>query len=143
MIRYWLIGCGLVAAAFMALPVENTAELKNYGVKDRSVGATLTSHVANIVLEGEGYARVSPLVPYVVECSAMFGIPANVLLAILYEEAVHRKPVDIQTFGVAQLGVGELEIQGLPPDPRLYEDDRFSVWILATDGLPSDCNHSA
>jgi hypothetical protein len=49
----------------------------------------------------------------------------------LYEEAVHRKPVDLQTFGVAQIGVGELLQQGLPPDPDLLNNNRFSVWILA------------
>lgn len=115
----------------MTLPVEKTTELKNFGVKDRSIGAVLTSEVADAILEDEGYDRVWPLVPYVKECAETFVIPANVLLAILYEEAIHRKPIDVHTFGVAQLGIGELEIQGLPPDANLYSDDRFSVWILA------------
>jgi hypothetical protein len=51
-------------------------------------------------------------------------------LAVLYEEALHRKPIDIETHGAAQLGVGELTAQGLPPDVSLLENDRFAVWLL-------------
>jgi len=106
-------------------------ELQNYGVKGRSHIGSITSSLADGVMSRRGYNQVAELVPYVKECEEVFGIPANVLLAILYEEAVHRKPVDLQTFGVAQIGVGELLAQGLPPDPALLENDEFSVWMLA------------
>jgi hypothetical protein len=121
---------GLVLTLFTIPMGFGKGELSNYGVKERSVGGTLTGKVAKKVLSERSYERVELLVPYVKECSKIYNIPANVLLAILYEEEVHRKPVDIQTFGVAQLGVGELVIQGLPPDATLYDNDRFSVWIL-------------
>lgn len=130
-IRYWLFGLAALSVTLGTIPTSTTTDLKNYGVKDRSVGATLTSKVADRILSEQGYDRVAPLVPYVKECSKTFNIPSNVLLAILYEEAIHRKPIDVQTFGVAQLGVGELQIQGLPPDTNLYSNDRFSVWMLA------------
>ncbi len=130
-IRYWLFGLGLLGVLLGTMPLETTSELKNFGVRDRSVGATLTSKVADRILSEQGYDRVALLVPYVKECSKIFNIPSNVLLAILYEEAIHRKPIDVQTFGVAQLGVGELVAQGLPPDMTLYGNDRFSVWMLA------------
>lgn len=106
-------------------------QLANYGVRNRSVGGTLTSKVADHVLAENAYGAVANLVPYVKETAEVFNIPANVLLAILYEEAAHRKPIDVNTFGVAQLGLGELMEQGLPPDPDLYSNDRFSVWMLA------------
>jgi hypothetical protein len=115
-----------------ALPVSfGKGELDNYGVKKRSVGGTLTSNVADRVLADMAYDRVRQLVPFVRESSAATGVPPNILLAVLFEEATHRKPADIQTFGVAQLGVGELTAQGLPPDPSLLENDRLSVWVLA------------
>jgi hypothetical protein len=131
MIRYWVVGLVLLAAGLLTLPVEKTTELKNYGVRERSVGGTLTSEVADKIFVNKGYEEVSRLVPYVKECSKVFDLPPEILLAILYEEAVHRKPVDLQTFGVAQIGVGELLQQGLPPDPDLLNNNRFSVWILA------------
>ncbi len=131
MIRYWVVGLVLLAAGLLTLPVEKTTELKNYGVKDRSVGGAFTSRVADKILVNKGYEEVSRLVPFVKEAAGVFELPPEILLAILYEEAVHRKPVDLQTFGVAQLGVGELVAQGLPPDMTLYGNDRFSVWMLA------------
>ena len=124
----------LLAGLFFGLlniPIQTENPHVNRNVHNRSVGATLTSKVADRVLAESGYSRVESLVPYVKECEAIFNIPANVLLAILYEEATHRKPIDVQTFGVAQLGVGELAEQGLPPDPDLYLNDRFSVWMLS------------
>lgn len=131
MIRYWFVGLILLAAGLLTLPVERSTELKNYGVKDRSVGGAFTSSVADKVFVNKGYEEVSRLVPYVKECAEVFQLPPETLMAVLYEEAVHRKPVDLQTFGVAQIGVGELLQQGLPPDPALLENDRFSVWVLA------------
>lgn len=119
-------------AGFLLYPSSTQQpQLANYGVRNRSVGATLTSKVADRVLAENAYAAVTNLVPYARESAAVFNIPANVLLAILYEEAAHRKPFDVHTFGVAQLGLGELVAQGLPPDPDLYSNDRFSVWMLA------------
>lgn len=124
------IGIGILT--ILSIPKERTEPpLSNHGVRNRSVGATLTSKVADRILSEQGYDRVAMLVPYVKECSKTFNIPSNVLLAILYEEAIHRKPLDVRTFGVAQLGVGELQIQGLPPDANLYNNDRFSVWMLS------------
>jgi len=121
-----------VALITLGQPSERgKPELVNYGVKSRSIGGTLTSKVANTVLADNGYRRVASLVPYTQECEKVFNIPASIILAILYEEATHRKPIDIKTFGVAQLGVGELLVQGLPPDSTLYSNDRFSVWMLA------------
>ena len=112
-------------------PRKSEGNLKNFGVKERSKAGEVVSKVADKVLSESGYDLVRPLVPYVKECEQEFGVPANVLLAILYEEAVHRKPVDLRTFGVAQLGVGELVAQGLPPDSSLLTNDRLSVWLLA------------
>lgn len=131
MTRYWVLGLVLLAAGLLTLPVERTTELKNYGVKDRSVGGAFTSRVADKIFVNKGYEEVSRLVPFVKEAAGVFDLPPEILLAILYEEAVHRKPVDLQTFGVAQIGVGELLQQGLPPDPELLNDNRLSVWILA------------
>jgi len=119
-------------AGFLLYPSSRQQpHLANYGVRNRSVGGVLTSKVADRVLAENAYSAVTNLVPYAKETELVFNIPANVLLAILYEEAAHRKPIDVNTFGVAQLGLGELAIQGLPPDPHLYDNDRFSVWMLA------------
>jgi hypothetical protein len=115
-----------------SIPISvKKGDLSNYGVKERSIGGTLTSKVADRILADKAYSQVELLVPFVKECAKEYNIPENVLLAILFEEALHRKPIDVQTFGVAQLGVGELVIQGLPPDSNLYSNDRFSVWMLA------------
>jgi len=40
--------------------------------------------------------------------------------------------VDVRTFGVAQLGLKELMIQGLPPRKELLDDDEVSVWLLTS-----------
>ena len=130
-IRYWLFGLGLLGVVLGTMPLETTSELKNYGVRDRSIGGTLTSQVASEILSEKGYQTASRLTPYVKEAATLYELPPEILLAILYEEAVHRKPVDIETFGVAQIGLGELVVQGLPPDARLLSNDRLSVWVLA------------
>lgn len=130
-ISYLLALAALLTGVLLYPSSTQQPQLANYGVRNRSIGGALTSDVADRVLSENGYSRVASLVPYVKECAAIFNIPSNVLLAILYEEAVHRKPIDVETFGVAQLGLGELEIQGLPADPDLYSNDRFSVWMLA------------
>ena len=78
------------------------------------------------------YKKLETLIPYIKKASAHFDIPENVIAAILYEEILHRKPVDVKTFGVAQLGLNELVKQGLPPKQELLEDDEVSVWLLAS-----------
>ena len=124
-----LIGSLLLA---FAIPIGfDKGKLHNYGVKHRSVGATVTSEVADEVLAEQTYAKTAELVPWVKEASKKYHLPPNVLLAILYEEIAHRKPVDVTTFGVAQIGLKELVEQGLPPDTRILDDDRLCVWILA------------
>ena len=129
--HYWLFGLVLLGVLIGRMPLGKTTELKNYGVKDRSIAGTLTSQAASEVLSEKGYEVATELTPYVKEASQFFELPPDILLAILYEEAVHRKPVDIETFGVAQVGLEELVIQGLPPDAKLLSNDRFSVWVLA------------
>ena len=97
----------------------------------RSIGATLTSEAASEILSERGYEVVSNLTPYVKEAAEFYELPPEILMAILYEEAVHRKPFDVETFGVAQIGLKELVTQGLPPDVKLLSNDRLCVWVLA------------
>jgi hypothetical protein len=124
-----LIGSLLLA---FAIPIGfGKGRLDNYGVKNRSIGATVTSKAAGQILEENTYAKTAELTPWVKEAAKAYRLPANVLLAILYEEIAHRKPVDVSTFGVAQIGLNELVEQGLPPDIRILDDDRLCVWILA------------
>jgi len=78
------------------------------------------------------YEKLETLIPYIKKASKQFNIPENVIAAVLYEEILHRKPVDVRTFGVAQLGLKELMIQGLPPKKELLDDDEVSVWLLAS-----------
>ena len=108
--------------------------LNNYGVKDRAIAPTVISNVvSNVPVTKElAYNKLETLVPYIKKASKQFYIPENVIAAILYEEIIHRKPVDVKTFGVAQLGLNELIIQGLPPKQELLEDDEVSVWLLAS-----------
>jgi hypothetical protein len=108
--------------------------LSNYGVKDRTITPILISNtVSNIPLTQEmSYKKLETLVPYIKKSSRQFNIPENVIAAVLYEEILHRKPVDVKTFGVAQLGVRELVKQGLPPKQQLLEDDEVSVWLLSS-----------
>jgi hypothetical protein len=119
--------------SFIPLESQNKT-LNNYGVKDRTITPTLISNtVSNIAITKEmSYRKLETLVPYIRKASQQFNIPENVLAAVLYEEILHRKPVDVKTFGVAQIGVHELVIQGLPPKQELLEDDEVSVWILAS-----------
>jgi hypothetical protein len=124
-----LIGSLLLA---FAIPIGfGKGSLDNYGVKNRSIGATVTSKAAGQILEENTYTKTAELTPWVKEAAKTYRLPANVLLAILYEEIAHRKPVDVSTFGVAQIGLNELVEQGLPPDIRILDDDRLCVWILA------------
>lgn len=122
----------IIITAFIPVPGSNKT-LDNYGVKQRTIGPTILSKgVDKISLVQEiSYRKVATLVPYVKKASKHFNIPENVLLAVLYEEATHRKPIDVNTFGVAQLGLGELTAQGLPAKVNLLEDDEVSVWLLA------------
>ena len=123
----------LLLLFFVPLRSQNKT-LNNYGVKDRTIAPTLISTtVSNIPITKEmSYSKLETLVPYIRISSKQFKIPENVLAAVLYEEILHRKPVDVKTFGVAQLGVNELIKQGLPPEQELLEDDEVSVWLLAS-----------
>lgn len=120
---------------FSFIPVQSQNKtLDNYGVKDRTVTPTLISDVvSNVPLTKElAYKKLEKLVPYIKIASKQFSIPENVIAAILYEEILHRKPVDVKTFGIAQLGLNELVTQGLPPKQELLDDDEVSVWLLAS-----------
>ncbi len=124
-----------VILLFSFVPVSSqNRTLDNYGVKNRTITPTLISHtVSNIPVTREmSYSKLGTLVHYIKKASSQFQIPENVLAAVLYEEILHRKPVDVKTFGVAQLGIQELVIQGLPPKQELLEDDEVSVWLLAS-----------
>ena len=123
----------LLLLSFIPLESQNKT-LSNYGVKDRTITPTLISNtVSNIPLTQEmTYKKLETLVPYIKKASRQFNIPENVIAAVLYEEILHRKPVDVKTFGVAQLGVNELVKQGLPPKQQLLEDDEVSIWLLAS-----------
>lgn len=118
---------------FIPLQSQNKT-LNNYGVKDRTITPTVISNViSNVPITKElAYNKLETLIPYIKTSSKQFNIPENVLAAVLYEEIIHRKPVDVKTFGVAQLGMKELMTQGLPPKPELLEDDEVSVWLLAS-----------
>ena len=104
--------------------------LARYKIKTRDVGSTATSKLVSSMFANRTYAELRLLRPYVLEASIASKIPPNVIMAILFEELVHRKPMDVKTHGVAQIGVGELQKQGLPPDESLLENDRLSVWLL-------------
>ena len=128
-----IILIALLLLSFVPLKSQNKT-LNNYGVKDRTITPTLISNtVSNIPLTQEmSYKKLETLVPYIKKASQKFHIPENILAAVLYEEILHRKPVDVKTFGVAQLGINELVKQGLPPKQKLLEDDEVSVWLLAS-----------
>ena len=123
----------LLLLSFIPLRSENKT-LSNYGVKDRTITPALLSHtVSSIPMTREmSYKKLETLIPYIKKASAQFHIPENVIAAILYEEILHRKPVDVKTFGVAQLGAQELVKQGLPPKQQILEDDEVSVWLLTS-----------
>lgn len=124
-----------LAIFFSFIPLESQNKtLSNYGVKDRTITPTIISNVvSNVPMSREmSYRKLETLVPYIKKASKQFSIPENVIAAILFEEILHRKPVDIKTFGVSQLGLNELVTQGLPPKQSLLEDDEVSVWLLAS-----------
>ena len=123
----------LFLLSFVPISSQNKT-LSNYGVKDRTITPMIVSKVVSNVpmSRAMGYQKLQTLVPYIRKASKKFSIPENVIAAILYEEILHRKPVDVQTFGIAQLGLNELVIQGLPPKQSLLEDDEVSVWLLAS-----------
>jgi hypothetical protein len=123
----------LVFAA-SAIPIAIDSELGNYGVKQRPIGQAIVSQAVSEVplLQEHTYQKMEEYAPYAHAASKEFGIPANVLLAILYEEGIHRKPVDVTTYGPAQLGMGELELHGLPPDRTILQDPYISIWLLGS-----------
>lgn len=107
-------------------------ELSNYGVKKRSLAGSIVSELAsqNFFLRESAYRNIEDWVQYIKNSSEVYQIPSSTLAAILYEEQVHRKPVDFRTFGPAQIGIQELEIQGLPPDKKILEDPQLSILVL-------------
>jgi len=119
--------------SFVPLSSQNKT-LSHYGVKDRTITPTVISTVVSNVpmTRTMSYKKLETLVPYIKSASRQFNIPENVIAAVLYEEILHRKPVDVRTFGVAQLGLKELMIQGLPPRKELLDDDEVSVWLLTS-----------
>jgi len=123
----------LFLLSFVPISSQNKT-LSNYGVKDRTVTPTVISNVVSNVPMSRtmSYQKLETLVPYIKKASKQFHIPENVIAAVLYEEILHRKPVDVKTFGVAQLGLNELITQGLPPKRELLDDDEVSVWLLAS-----------
>jgi len=123
----------LFLLSFVPISSQNKT-LSNYGVKDRTVTPTVISNVVSNVpmTRTMSYEKLETLVPYIKSASRQFNIPENVIAAVLYEEILHRKPVDVRTFGVAQLGLKELMIQGLPPRKELLDDDEVSVWLLTS-----------
>ena len=123
----------LFLLSFVPISSQNKT-LSNYGVKDRTVTPTVISNVVSNVpmTRAMSYEKLETLVPYIRRASKQFNIPENVIAAVLYEEILHRKPVDVKTFGVAQLGLNELVLQGLPPKRELLDDDEVSVWLLSS-----------
>jgi hypothetical protein len=123
----------LLLLSFIPLNSQNKT-LNNYGVKDRTITPMVISKVVSNVpmSRAMSYQKLQTLIPYIKKASKQFNIPENVIAAVLYEEILHRKPVDVKTFGVAQLGLNELLVQGLPPKQSLLEDDEVSVWLLAS-----------
>jgi len=123
----------IIIFSFIPIKSQNKT-LSNYGVKDRTITPTVISKVvSNVPVTREfAYRKLETLIPYIKVSSKQFNIPENVISAILYEEIIHRKPVDLKTFGVAQLGINELVIQGLPPKKELLDDDEVTVWLLSS-----------
>ena len=123
----------LFLLSFVPISSQNKT-LNNYGVKDRTVTPTFISNVVSNVpmTRAMSYEKLQTLIPYIKKASKQFNIPENVIAAVLYEEILHRKPVDLKTFGVAQLGLDELVLQGLPPKRELLDDDEVSIWLLAS-----------
>ena len=123
-----------LAAIASTIPITLDSRLGNYGVRERPVGQAVISEAVDEVqvLRERAYGTVYDYVPFVRAAGQANHIPPNVLLAILYEEELHRKPFDLKTFGPAQLGFGELEQQGLPPRLDLLEDPEVSIYLLAS-----------
>ena len=123
----------LFLLSFVPISSQNKT-LSNYGVRDRTVTPTFISNVVSNVpmTRAMSYEKLQTLIPYIKKASKQFNIPENVIAAVLYEEILHRKPVDLKTFGVAQLGLDELVLQGLPPKRELLDDDEVSIWLLVS-----------
>lgn len=128
-----MIATALFIGALL-LPSHHGKEpaLKSFGVKNRSLGATLISQVSSEIpiTQELAYRDLESWAFYIKQASVVYKVPETTLAAILFEEALHRKPVDFKTFGPAQLGLGELVSQGLPPKKELLEDPEMSIWVL-------------
>jgi hypothetical protein len=115
------------------VPIGTSSQHPNLGVKRRPVGQAVVSNAVDVTpfLVARAYSRVASYKPFVIEAAKRHHVPAITLLAILFEEELHRKPVDVSTFGPAQLGIGELRAQGLPERVELLEDPEISIFLLA------------
>ena len=122
----------LLAVLLTTAPARRD-HLSRFGVRERGIGAKAVSKAVSAVEINldRTYRKLEEIAPYVNAASMRYGVPREIVAAILFEEILHRKPIDIATFGVAQLGVGELEAAGLPQNPALLENDEISVWLLA------------
>ena len=118
---------------FIPLRTDNTS-LENYGVKDRSISSTIISKVISInpIVKNFAYKKLETLIPYIKDASKKYDIPENIIAAILYTEIIHKSwhPIDLKTFGIAQLGLEELKLQNLPMDKKILNNDEVSVWLL-------------
>lgn len=129
-----IVGLLLLGTFFLLSPSKDyPLELESYGVKRRSQGGKLVSNIVTVssVTSEASYAQIEQWTIHIHEAGEVYKISPVTLAAILFEEALHRKPIDVQTIGPAQLGLDELEIQNLPRDRRLLEDPEISIWILA------------
>ena len=129
--RKQLIGSLLVIVSL--IPIGTSKLYSNLGVKRRPIGQAIVAEAADAtpILTENAYSTVASYKPFVLEAAQRHKVPAITLLAILFEEDLHRKPVDFTTFGPAQLGLGELKAQGLPPRVELLEDPEIAIFILA------------
>lgn len=129
-------GAGIAIALICLLGMstgKGEPDLSNYGVRDRSLAGTALSQLVSRVepIKANSYKNIEDWSYYINQCAAIYKIPPVTLAAILYEEGVHRKPVDLKTFGPAQLGLDELETQGFPRDPSILEDPELAIVVLS------------
>lgn len=123
----------IIGLALLSVPTGAKPSLSNYGVKRRDSLTSLSSHVVSEVppLQERAYRNIEEWSFYINQCGEIYKIPPITLAAILYEESVHRKPVDIKTFGPAQLGLEELRKQGFPENKEILEDPELAILVLA------------
>lgn len=115
------------------LSLKKEVHLSNYGIRDRDPFSRLIGEAVSLnpLLKHNAYRKVEDWAMFIKNAESMTRVPSITLAAILYEEQIHRKPLDIRTFGPAQMGLGELREQGLPEDKALLKDPETSILILA------------